>query len=79
MNITIRTLQQKVKKTTGKTPKAYQREIILHQAKILLKSGDIKTVSELTYQLGFEDSHYFSKLYKKQFGLSPKEELNLLK
>ena len=79
MNITMRTLQQKVKKITGKTPKAYQRDIVLHQAKKLLKSGEIKTVSELTYQLGFEDPHYFSKLYKKQFGLSPKEELNLLK
>lgn len=76
--ITPRSLQQRVKTLTGQTPKKYQRSIQLNYARTKLKSGEIKTVSELSYQLGFEDQHYFSKLYKKEFGISPKQELNRL-
>ncbi len=76
--ITPRSLQQRVKTLTGQTPKKYQRSIKLHYARTKLKSGAIKTVSELSYQLGFEDQHYFSKLYKNEFGITPREELNKL-
>lgn len=75
LHISQRRFQQKIKTITGQTPKKYQRSIQLHEARKILKSGNIKTVSELSYQLGFEDQHYFSKLYKQQFGLTPKEEL----
>ena len=51
---------------------------MLHHARKLLKSGDIKTISELSYQLGFEDQHYFSNLYKERFGLTPKQEMERL-
>lgn len=78
MAITTRTLQLRIKAITGQTPKKYQRSIQLHHARKLLKSGDIKTISELSYQLGFEDQHYFSTLYKKEFGITPKEELKNL-
>ncbi len=75
MSVSTRTLQLKIKAITGQTPKKYQRSIQLHQARKLLKNGDIKTVSELSYQLGFEDQHYFSMLYKKEFGVTPRQEL----
>ena len=73
--MTSRTLQLKIKNLTGQTPKQYQRGIQLHHARKILKSGKVQTVSELSYQLGFEDQHYLSGLYKKQFGVTPKEEL----
>ena len=76
MYITPRTLQQKIKKLTGNTPKKYQRNIQLHHARKILKSGAVKTVSELSYELGFEDATYFSKLYQKEFGVRPKAELD---
>jgi DNA-binding response OmpR family regulator len=75
MNVSTRTMQMRIKAITGQTPKKYQRSIQLHHARKLLKSGDIKTISELSYQLGFEDQHYFSKLYKTEFGITPKEAL----
>ena len=75
INVSTRTLQLKIKAITGQTPKKYQRSIQLHHARKLLKSGEIKTVSELSYQLGFEDQHYFSTLYKKEFGVTPRQEL----
>ncbi len=73
--MTTRTLQLRIKNLTGQTPKQYQRNIQLHEARKILKSGKVQTVSELSYQLGFEDQHYLSGLYKKQFGVTPKEEL----
>lgn len=74
--ISMRRFQQKIKKITGQTPKEYQRNIKLKAAKKILKSGQVRTVSELSYRLGFEDQHYFSGLYKKQFGITPREELS---
>ncbi|MEM6316308.1 MAG: helix-turn-helix transcriptional regulator [Bacteroidota bacterium] len=74
--LSTRRLQQKIKQLTGQTPKAYQRQIKLQAAKKILESGQVQTVSELSYQLGYEDQHYFSCLYKKQFGITPKEELS---
>jgi len=31
------------------------------------------TIAEVTYQLGFDYSQYFSRLFKKKIGVSPKE------
>ncbi|MEM6317297.1 MAG: response regulator [Bacteroidota bacterium] len=78
LHISMRSFQQKIKLLTGQTPKKYQRQILLHEARNILKSGRVQTVSELSYRLGFEDQHYFSGLYKKQFGVTPREELGRL-
>ena len=75
MNMSYRRLQQKLKAITGLTPKQYQRSIKLAKARTLLKSGKFQTVTEVIYQLGFDNHHYFSKLYKEEFGIMPSEEL----
>ena len=75
MNMSYRRLQQKLKAITGLTPKQYQRSIKLARARELLKSGNIQTVTEVMYQLGFDNHHYFSKLYREAFGVMPSEEL----
>lgn len=75
MNMSYRRLQQKLKAITGLTPKQYQRSIKLAKARTLLKSGQFQTVTEVIYQLGFDNHHYFSKLYKEEFGIMPSEEL----
>ena len=42
------------------------------EAKNILMSTD-NTVAETAYQLGFENPPYFSRLFKKQVGLTPTE------
>ena len=32
-----------------------------------------KTIQEIAQQIGYEDSHYFSRAFKKRFGVSPNE------
>ena len=49
----------------------YIRNRRLHQAKKLLKSTD-RSVWEIAQAVGFADYNYFSRIYKKKYGHSPK-------
>ena len=40
-----------------------------------LKRSEVITISELSTLLGYEDAYYFSKLYKQQYGVMPKEDM----
>jgi AraC-like DNA-binding protein len=42
---------------------------LISEAKHLLKTAD-KGVAEVAYALGFEDASYFSRLFKKQVGVT---------
>ena len=44
----------------------------LEKAKELLMCSDKRT-SDIGYEVGYEDSHYFSYIFKKTQGCSPKE------
>lgn len=74
MNISAKSLQSKIKLLTGLTPKKYQRQIILQHARDLIIEKKVQRVGELAVKLGFVDQHYFSKIYKEHYGISPKEE-----
>ncbi len=50
----------------------YVRELQLAKAKDLLVDTGF-TISAVASYVGFDDSNYFSALFKKQFGLSPKD------
>ena len=59
------------RKETGKTFTAYISELKVETAKILLSKGLL--VYEVSDRLGFENSNYFSKVFKKHVGCSPTE------
>jgi AraC-like DNA-binding protein len=46
-------------------------------AKDILVASD-RSISEIACQLSFEDAPYFSRLFKKEVGMSPKEYKNQL-
>ena len=75
LNISSTHVRRKIKQITGLSPKQYERSIKLAKARKLLKSGEFRTVSEVLYRLGFENHYYFSKIYKKAYGIMPTEEL----
>lgn len=64
-------LLRKLKAIAGINPSDLIRTYRLRKAKALLESGDI-TVSEATYQTGFKDPSYFSKLFQEEFGILPR-------
>lgn len=59
-------------KETGKTFVEYLTEVRIEKAKEFLMCSSMKT-SEIGYEVGYKDPHYFSYIFKKVQGCSPKE------
>ena len=59
----------KLKAYTGKSPQDFIKVIRLERAAALLRSGH--PVSEVADMTGFDNSKYFSTVFKKYFGISP--------
>jgi two-component system, response regulator YesN len=53
----------------------YLTTVRVEQAKKLLRNTDLKG-SDIAYEAGFSDPHYFSFIFKKTTGLSPREYRN---
>ena len=68
------TLYRKVKSITGLTPVEFTRKIKLNKAKQLLMSEEIDP-TERPFLTGFNSSAYFRRVFKKEFGVTPKEML----
>ena len=67
-----RTFERRFKNATGETPLTYQQRIRVETAKHLLEDGN-SSFDEITYQVGYEDSSTFRKVFLKQTGLRPTE------
>jgi len=57
---------------TGQTFKEYLTEVRMNKAKELLRMTSLKS-TDIAYQVGYNDPHYFSSAFKKHTGLSPTE------
>ena len=66
------------KEKTGKTPIEYRLSAKIKKAAYLLESTDL-TVCEISDSLGFFDAAYFTKTFKKFFGVTPKQYSHNLK
>jgi len=70
--ISTRYLSDLLKQETGKTALDHIHIFLIDEAKNRLMSTD-NTIAETAYQLGFEHPPYFSRLFKKEVGLTPLE------
>lgn len=60
------------KQQVGKNPLEYLNEIrVMTAARKLLVSGD--NISDIAYEVGYEDANYFSRIFKKYFCITPKQ------
>jgi len=66
------TLHRKLKSLTGLSPGEFIRNIRLKHAALMLtkNSGNI---SEIAFAVGFNDPKYFSRCFKIEFGVTPRE------
>lgn len=64
------------KKETGKTVIEYLRECRMEKAKKLMDEG-VKNLYNIAERVGYSDPHYFSKCFKKYFGISPSKYMEM--
>jgi AraC-like DNA-binding protein len=65
-------LHRKLKAASGFSPSDFIRNVRLKRAATLL-SNQADSVSQIGFSVGFDDHSYFSKSFKKQFGVTPSE------
>ncbi len=65
-------LYRKLKAISGKSTAIFIRTVRLKKAKELLNTSNL-SISEIAYQVGFNDPAWFSRVFKEEFGLSPTE------
>ena len=74
MNTSKTLLYSKLKALTGQSATEFVRNIRLKEAKkLLLINGHQYTIAEISYKVGFNDPLYFSRCFRKYFGLPPSE------
>lgn len=59
------------KKTTGKSFRQYLTDIRLQTAKSLLSHSNL-SITEIAFSVGFNDSNYFSNVFKSIVGMAPR-------
>ncbi|MFC3559513.1 helix-turn-helix domain-containing protein [Pedobacter jamesrossensis] len=71
LNISPRYLSDLLKQECGKTALELIHIQLILEAKNRLKRSERQSVAEIAYSLGFENLPYFSRLFKREAGLSP--------
>lgn len=71
LGVSHRYMSDTIKAETGKTAVDQINLFLIGEAKNLLLSPQV-SISETAYKLGFEYPQYFSRLFKKKTGMSPK-------
>ncbi|MBN8215492.1 MAG: AraC family transcriptional regulator [Spirochaetes bacterium] len=77
LGMTLPLLEREMKRLTGKRPLQLILEARIERACKLLAAGE--SVTATAERLGFSDIYYFSKMFKKTAGMSPRNWLETLK
>ena len=59
------------KEWAGESPKQYKNRIRINVAKSMLENSDL-LISDIAFRVGFDDPYYFSRIFKKIVGASPR-------
>jgi transcriptional regulator GlxA family with amidase domain len=76
--MSVRTLNRRFKSALGKTPLDYLQEIRINIAKDLLKTSNL-SISEIADKVGYQDTGYFTTLFKKKLATTPNAYRNTVR
>ena len=65
-------LYKRLLSVTGLTPSEFIRNIRLRHAEVLLRQSQ-RSVSEIAYQVGFNNPRYFSRYFADMYGVTPSQ------
>ena len=71
-SLSLSTFKREFKRYFKETPSNYIRGKRMQKASELLTISDY-SVSEISYQIGYDDSSYFSRLFSKTYNVSPSQ------
>jgi AraC-like DNA-binding protein len=72
LNMSRANLHKRLKSMTGISPSDFIRSVRLKRAAHMLR-GNADNVAQIGYAVGFEDQSYFTKSFKKYFGVAPSD------
>lgn len=72
LNLSESQIYRKLKAVTGKSTAIFIRSVRLQRAKELIQTTG-KTISEIAYDVGFNDPSWFSRAFREEFGYAPSE------
>lgn len=72
LNVTPQYLSKIFKEDTGTTFKEYLTELRIEASKMLLKENEM-SIKDICYQVGYNDTSYFIRAFKKFEGITPKD------
>lgn len=70
LGVSVNHLNKTVKSVTGYTPGQIIRQEVVLEAKRLFRHTDL-TATEVAYRVGFDDSSYFGRFFKREVGITP--------
>nr|WP_293838404.1 hybrid sensor histidine kinase/response regulator transcription factor [uncultured Arsenicibacter sp.] len=70
LSLSPRQLVRKIKALTGETVVEYIRNRRLERAEGLIRQGKL-SIAEIAYEVGFENTSYFSRIFQERFGELP--------
>lgn len=71
-HISLYTISRLIRKKTGRTYKELLADRRMKQAVFLLKNTPL-TVDEISLRIGYENTSYFHRLFRKYYGMSPRQ------
>jgi len=74
LNMSRTQLYRKIHAITGHAPMELLQTIRLKKAASLLESGE-RNISQVAYQVGFNNMSYFAKCFRRLYGVNPSEHL----
>nr|WP_279380143.1 AraC family transcriptional regulator [Sporosalibacterium faouarense] len=72
LNMSYHYFSKFFKESIGKNFVDYVTDIRMSKAKELLENEDY-SIKAISFDIGYNDPNYFSKIFKKYFGMSPTE------
>jgi transcriptional regulator GlxA family with amidase domain len=72
INVSVPTFYRTFRAATGKTPAGYVNGLRIEKACHLLRTTD-STITNIAFDVGFNDSNYFSRLFQRRKGSSPRD------
>lgn len=71
--LTPRAVQKAFARCVGLTPTGFITERRLQDAAELLGRGDDRSITDVAYEVGFNDSAFFSRCFRRRFGEAPRQ------